>query len=340
MKVLWVFLKLGIIIAVALYLENIDGYLNLVWGGYYIDMSATVFAICLLVLCGFIWKMAKISAFTSSVPRVYFLNRKKDKLQQVQDSILDGETAFYNKDIHTLDKNIKKVKKILGDTHHISVLMTIQLHVLEKKFSNALIEYKNSIGSPSMEKAGHILHKSGHNKTILELLDIQQQNHILQDWAYVLLANKSDTFEGAIAHIDLGVKSKAINFDRAIVEKSLLAVKFSEKTAVSSIVSAWKKTENLSLLPGFKILSKHMSLKDYKFAEKTLNKDSNPYTHLALSYMACGAGIWGLSRSALKKAKDGVPDMEYYKALAIIEKSEKGSTDMYIDILKKIESAL
>ena len=339
MKIFWVLFKLAVIVGISFYLMKMDGYLNITWAGYYVEMSSTVFSI-LLILLGYIsWILARLFSFSKYAPKAYLLNKKSIKHQNSLSMVLDAETAFYNKNNMALHKIIKQSEKVLGENHNAIIIMRIQECILKKNYSIALFLYNKSIKTAIADKAGHLLHATGDADTIAAVLKIQSGRGVLQDWAYLNLAESYPNYDKAAAFIDLGVKKGVIHSDVALVQKSLHAVRFKQKGAMLDTVNAWVKTYDKSLLKSFESFASFVVLADLKIAEKTLKKNRHPYSQLTLAYMYCGAGIWGLSRQYLKRAKNKIEVLEYHKALLIIEKAEKGETEEYITILKNIESA-
>ena len=340
MKIFWFSFKLAVIVGISFYLMKMDGYLNITWAGYYIDMSTTVFCI-LLILLGYIsWILARFFSFSKYAPKAYWLNRKSIKHQNSLSNVLDAETAFYNKNNIALHKIIMQSKQVLGENHNAIIIMRIQEYILEKDYSMALFLYNKSIRTAIADKAGHLLHETGDADTVAAVLKIQSNNDVLQGWAYLNLAETCPNYDKAIAFIDLGVKNGVIHPDVALVQKTLHAVRFKQKGAMLDTVKVWVKTYDKSLLKSFETFASFAVLRDLKVAEKILKKDPNPYSQLALAHMCCGVGIWGLSRQYLNLAKNKIEGLEYYKALLTIEKAEKGETEEYINILKNIESAL
>ena len=340
MKILWVLFKLAVIVGISFYLMKMDGYLNIIWAGYYVDMSTTVFSILLILLGYLIWILARFFSFSKYAPKAYFLNKKSIKHQNSLSMVLDAETAFYNKNNIALHKIIMKSERALGENHKAIIVMRIQEYILEKNYSMALFLYNKSIKTAIADKTGHLLHATGDADTIAAVLKIQSNNGVLQGWAYLNLAETSPNYDKAIAYIDLGVKKGVLHNDLALVQKSLYTARFKQKGAVLDTVNAWVKTHDKSLLDNFKSFVSFVTLADLKVAEKALKKDQHPYSQLASAYMYCGAGIWGMSRHYLELSKKNIEVLEYYKTLLAIEKAEKGETEEYIAILKNIKSVL
>ncbi len=210
------------------YISTLNGQVTIEWIGNYINTSMTVFAFVIVLVIYIVWKLSKLFAYSRFAPKKYFLNRDIKNQQVALQYILDGETAFANRDENLLQKTIHNLSKIIGINHDSIILMNIQMNVLLGNFDEALVLYDKAHTRTVFSRAGRVLVMGAldDEKIKDKIIDIQKRHDGLQDWAYMRLSDQQETYDDAIKILKAGVKSKQLDKITVSALKEFYADKF------------------------------------------------------------------------------------------------------------------